>query len=84
MGRLPVIATLEELDEEALMRILKEPRNALVKQYQKLFEMEQVHLHFSEGSLAAVAREALKRRSGARGLRAILEQAMLDIMYDIP
>ncbi len=84
VGRLPVIATLEELDEEALMRILKEPRNALVKQYQKLFEMEQVHLHFSEGALVAIAREALKRRSGARGLRAILEQAMLDIMYDIP
>jgi ATP-dependent Clp protease ATP-binding subunit ClpX len=84
VGRLPVIATLEELDEEALVRILKEPRNALVKQYQKLFEMERVHLHFSEGALVAIAREALKRRSGARGLRAILEQAMLDIMYDIP
>jgi ATP-dependent Clp protease ATP-binding subunit ClpX len=84
VGRLPVIATLEELDEEALVRILKEPRNALVKQYQKLFEMEQVHLHFSEGAMVAIAREALKRRSGARGLRAILEQAMLDIMYDIP
>ncbi|MGQ9920602.1 MAG: ATP-dependent Clp protease ATP-binding subunit ClpX [Desulfobacca sp.] len=84
VGRLPVIATLEELDEEALVRILKEPRNALVKQYQKLFEMEGVHLHFSEGALGAIAKEALKRRSGARGLRAIMEQAMLDIMYDIP
>jgi ATP-dependent Clp protease ATP-binding subunit ClpX len=84
VGRLPVIATLEELDEESLVRILKEPRNALVKQYQKLFEMERVHLHFSEGAMVAIAREALKRRSGARGLRAILEQAMLDIMYDIP
>jgi len=84
VGRLPVIATLEELDEEALVRILKEPRNALVKQYQKLFEMEGVHLHFSEGALTAIAKEALKRRSGARGLRAIMEQAMLDIMYDIP
>jgi ATP-dependent Clp protease ATP-binding subunit ClpX len=84
VGRLPVIATLEELDEEALVRILKEPRNALSKQYQKLFEMERVHLHFTEGALVAISREALKRRSGARGLRAILEQAMLDIMYDIP
>ncbi|MBM4289534.1 MAG: ATP-dependent Clp protease ATP-binding subunit ClpX, partial [Deltaproteobacteria bacterium] len=84
VGRLPVIATLEELDEDALVRILKEPRNALVKQYQKLFEMERVHLRFTEGALVAIAREALKRRSGARGLRAILEQAMLDIMYDIP
>lgn len=84
VGRLPVIATLDELDEEALIRILKEPRNALVKQYQKLFEMEGVRLHFTDGALTAIAREALKRHSGARGLRAIMEQAMLDIMYEIP
>jgi len=84
VGRLPVIATLEELDEEALVRILKEPKNALAKQYQKLFEMERVNLRFTDGALAAVSREALKRKSGARGLRAILEQAMLDIMFDIP
>ncbi|MBW1917317.1 MAG: ATP-dependent Clp protease ATP-binding subunit ClpX [Deltaproteobacteria bacterium] len=84
VGRLPVIASLEELDEEALMRILKEPRNALVKQYQKLLEMEHVTVRFTDGALAAVAREALKRKSGARGLRAILEQAMLDVMYEIP
>ncbi|MFP3867547.1 MAG: ATP-dependent Clp protease ATP-binding subunit ClpX [Desulfobacteraceae bacterium] len=84
VGRLPVIASLEELDEEALMRILKEPRNALVKQYQKLLEMEHVTVRFTEGALAAVAREALKRKSGARGLRSILEQAMLDVMYEIP
>ncbi|OPX20067.1 MAG: ATP-dependent protease ATP-binding subunit ClpX [Desulfobacca sp. 4484_104] len=84
VGRLPVIASLEELDEEALMRILKEPRNALVKQYQKLLEMEHVQVRFTDGALAAVAREALKRKSGARGLRAILEQAMLEVMYEIP
>ncbi|MDD3580336.1 MAG: ATP-dependent Clp protease ATP-binding subunit ClpX [Desulfobacca sp.] len=84
VGRLPVIASLEELDEDALMRILKEPRNALVKQYQKLLEMEHVQVRFTDGALAAVAREALKRKSGARGLRAILEQAMLEVMYEIP
>ncbi|MFH1090863.1 MAG: ATP-dependent Clp protease ATP-binding subunit ClpX [Pseudomonadota bacterium] len=84
VGRLPVVATLHELDEETLVRILKEPRNALVKQYQKLFEFEKVKLRFTEGGLVAVAREALKRKSGARGLRAILEAAMLDIMYELP
>jgi ATP-dependent Clp protease ATP-binding subunit ClpX len=84
VGRLPVIATLEELDEDSLIRILKEPRNALVKQYQKLFEMENVGLRFTDAALSSVSKEALKRKSGARGLRAILEQAMLDIMYDIP
>lgn len=84
VGRLPVTATLSELDEETLVRILKEPRNALVKQYQKLFEFEKINLKFTEGALVAVAREALKRKSGARGLRAILEAAMLDIMYEIP
>lgn len=84
IGRLPVIATLEELDEEALVKILKEPRNALVKQYQKLFEFENVKLEFTEEALRAVAREALKRKSGARGLRSILENIMLDLMYEIP
>ncbi|MEW6298804.1 MAG: ATP-dependent Clp protease ATP-binding subunit ClpX [Thermodesulfobacteriota bacterium] len=84
IGRLPVIATLEELDEQALVRILREPKNALVRQYQKLFDMENVHLRFTEGALAAIAREALKRKSGARGLRAIMENIMLDVMYDIP
>jgi ATP-dependent Clp protease ATP-binding subunit ClpX len=84
VGRLPVIATLDELDEEALVRILKEPKNALAKQYQKLLEMDQVDLKFTDGALEAVAREAMKRKSGARGLRAILERAMLDLMYDLP
>src|SRR5215470_1230998 len=84
VGRLPVLATLEELDEQSLVRILREPKNALVRQYQKLFDMENVHLRFTEGALAAIAREALKRKSGARGLRAIMENIMLDVMYDIP
>ena len=84
IGRLPVIATLDELDEDALVQILKEPKNALVKQYQKLFEMEGVKLQFTEGALRAIAREAMRRESGARGLRAILENIMLDIMYEIP
>src|SRR5215208_1315773 len=84
VGRLPVLATLEELDEQALVRILREPKNALVRQYQKLFDMENVHLRFTEGALNAIAREALKRKSGARGLRAIMENIMLDVMYDIP
>jgi len=84
IGRLPVVATLNELDEEALIQILKEPRNALVKQYQKLFELEKVNLKFSDGALVAIAREALKRKTGARGLRSVLENSMLDVMYDIP
>jgi ATP-dependent Clp protease ATP-binding subunit ClpX len=84
IGRLPVVATLDELDEEALVRILCEPKNALVKQYQKLFEMEGVSLKFTDGALAAIAGEAMKRKTGARGLRSILENAMLDVMYDIP
>ncbi|HXG22162.1 MAG TPA: ATP-dependent Clp protease ATP-binding subunit ClpX [Methylomirabilota bacterium] len=84
IGRLPVIATLEELDEQALVRILREPKNALVRQYQKLFDMENVHLRFTEGALTAIAGEALKRKSGARGLRAIMENIMLDVMYEIP
>ena len=84
IGRLPVLATLSELDEDAMVQILKEPKNALVKQYQKLFEMEHVRLKFTDGSLVAIAKESLKRKTGARGLRSILENAMLDIMYDIP
>jgi ATP-dependent Clp protease ATP-binding subunit ClpX len=84
VGRLPVIATLTELNEEALVDILTEPKNALVKQYQKLFEFEDVRLRFSDGALRAVARQALTRKSGARGLRSILENVMLDLMYDIP
>ena len=84
VGRMPVIATLGELDEEALIQILHEPKNALVKQYQRLFEMENVHLKFTDGALVAVAKEALERKTGARGLRSILENAMLDVMYDIP
>ena len=84
VGRVPVVATLDELDEEALIDILTKPKNALVKQYQKLFEFESVRLRFTEGALRAVARQALARKSGARGLRAILESAMLDLMYEIP
>jgi len=84
VGRLPVIAVLDELTEQDLVRILREPKNALTRQYQKLFDMEMVHLKFTEGALVAIAREALKRKSGARGLRAILENTMLDVMYEIP
>jgi len=84
VGRLPVVATLNELTEEALIAILTQPKNALVKQYQKLFEFEDVHLRFTDGALRAVARQAMKRKSGARGLRSILENVMLDLMYDIP
>lgn len=84
VGRLPVVATLGELDEEAMVRILKEPKNSLVRQYQKLFRFEGVDLKFTEEALVAVAREALKRKTGARGLRSILEAAMLNIMYDLP
>jgi ATP-dependent Clp protease ATP-binding subunit ClpX len=84
IGRLPVIATLDELSIDALVDILKKPRNALVKQYQKLFEFESVKLRFTEGALMAIAKEAIKRKSGARGLRAIMETTMLDVMYEIP
>ncbi|OIQ61496.1 ATP-dependent Clp protease ATP-binding subunit ClpX [Moorella thermoacetica] len=84
VGRLPVIVTLDALDEAALMRVLTEPRNALVKQYQKLFEMDGVTLEFKEDALVTIAREAIKRETGARGLRAILEEIMLDVMYEIP
>ncbi len=84
VGRLPVVATLQELDEDALIQILVEPKNALVKQYQKLFSMENVDLEFRPAALQAVARKAIKRRTGARGLRSILEAALLDIMYELP
>jgi ATP-dependent Clp protease ATP-binding subunit ClpX len=84
IGRLPVIATLDELDFEALVRILKEPKNALVKQYQKLFEMEGVKLTFTEDALKAVADKALKRRTGARGLRSIMEGILLETMFELP
>ncbi len=84
IGRLPVIASLEELDEKALIKILVEPKNALVKQYQRLLEMEGVRLKFTDGSLRAISQLALQRKMGARGLRAILENVMLDLMYDIP
>jgi ATP-dependent Clp protease ATP-binding subunit ClpX len=84
IGRLPVIVTLHELTEDDLMRVLTEPKNALVRQYGKMFEIENVKLSFSDGALRAVAREALRRNSGARGLRSILESVMLDIMYEIP
>ncbi len=84
VGRLPIIVTLDALDDEALIRILTEPRNALVKQYEKLFELDGVTLEFSPEALKAVAQEALKRNTGARGLRSILEEVMLDVMYDIP
>jgi ATP-dependent Clp protease ATP-binding subunit ClpX len=84
IGRLPVIATLEELSIEALIDILKKPKNALVKQYQKLFDFENVKLRFTEGALMSIAKEALKRKSGARGLRSIMETIMLDVMYEIP
>jgi ATP-dependent Clp protease ATP-binding subunit ClpX len=84
IGRLPVIATLAELDESSLVKILAEPKNALIKQYQKLFEYENVKLRFTDEALRTIAREALKSKTGARGLRSILEKAMLDIMYDLP
>jgi ATP-dependent Clp protease ATP-binding subunit ClpX len=84
IGRLPVVASLDDLDEAALIAILREPKNALIKQYQKLFEFEKVKLRFTDGALAAIAKEALKRKAGARGLRSILESIMLDIMYELP
>ncbi|NLA10543.1 MAG: ATP-dependent Clp protease ATP-binding subunit ClpX [Firmicutes bacterium] len=84
VGRIPVIATLDALDEEALIRILTEPRNALVKQYQKMFELDGVSLEFKEGSLEVVADEAIKRSTGARGLRAIMEEVLLDVMFELP
>ena len=84
VGRLPVIATLEDLDVDALVQILSEPKNALVKQYQRLFDMENVKLTFTEDALAAIAAKAIERKTGARGLRSILEGVLLDTMYDLP
>ena len=84
VGRLPVVATLEELDEDALVQILTEPKNALVKQYNRLFEMEGAELEIREEALRAIARKAMDRKTGARGLRTILEQTLLDTMYDLP
>ena len=84
IGRVPYLVTLEQLNKEALIRVLVEPKNALVKQYQKLFEMDHVELVFEDDALDAIAEEALKRNTGARGLRAILENVMMDIMFDIP
>src|SRR5437867_491353 len=84
IGRLPVVATLDELDEKALVRILTEPRNALTKQYEKLMSFEKVKLKFTEGALTAISRKAYTQKTGARGLRAILEEVMLDVMFDVP
>lgn len=84
VGRLPLVTTLDSLDEEALLRILVEPKNAIVKQYQKFFEMEGITLEITEGALREVARRAMARRIGARGLRAILENTMLELMYEVP
>jgi len=84
VGRLPVVATLEDLDESALIKVLTEPKNALVKQYQRLFELEAVSLEFTEDALAAIARKAMQRKTGARGLRSIMEAVLLDIMFELP
>ena len=84
VGRLPIVATLEELDDKDLLRVLTEPKNALIKQYQKLFSLDQVTLRFTDSALMAVARKATKLKTGARGLRAVLEDVMLELMYDIP
>ncbi len=84
VGRLPVLATLEDLDQSALVDILTVPKNALVKQYQRLFEMESVKLTFSDDALAAVTRKAIGRKTGARGLRSILEAILLDTMFELP
>src|SRR5690606_15877656 len=84
VGRLPVIATLGDLDEQALITILTQPKNALVKQYQRLFELEGVKLTFTEDALVAIARRAIKRKTGARGLRSIMEDILLDTMFDLP
>jgi ATP-dependent Clp protease ATP-binding subunit ClpX len=84
VGRLPIIVTLDALDEEALVKILSEPKNALIKQYMKLLEMDNVYLNFDEGALIGIAKEAIKRNTGARGLRAIIEDVMKDIMFEVP
>ena len=84
IGRLPVVVTLEQLDEKALVRILTEPKNALVKQFQKLMEIDGVALSFDDEALLQIAKEALKRKTGARGLRAIIEGIMRNVMYEVP
>ena len=84
LGRLPIICTLQGLDEDMLVKILKEPKNAILKQYQKLLALDEVKLDFDEGALRAIARKAMKKDTGARALRAIIEDFMLDIMYEIP
>jgi ATP-dependent Clp protease ATP-binding subunit ClpX len=84
VGRLPVVATLEDLDEASLKKILTDPKNALVKQYQRLFEMENIELTFADEALGAVARKAIERKTGARGLRSILESILLETMFDLP
>ena len=84
VGRLPVVGVVHNLDKDALMRILVEPKNALVKQYQKFFHFDDVELVFTDDALDAISDEALKRGTGARGLRAILEEVLLEVMYDLP
>ena len=84
IGRVPVVVTLDSLDEEALIRILKEPKNSLTKQYDKLFELDGVQLEFQDEALETVARKSLERKTGARGLRAIMEGVIMDLMYEIP
>jgi ATP-dependent Clp protease ATP-binding subunit ClpX len=84
VGRLPVVATLEELDEAALIQILTQPKNALIKQYQKMFSMEGAELEIRESALKAIAKRALERKTGARGLRSILENTLLNTMFDLP
>ncbi len=84
MGRLPVAVSLDSLDKEALIRILTEPKNAIIKQYQKTLQLDRVELVFTNEALDAVAEEALKQRTGARGLRTIIEEVLLDIMYEVP
>ena len=84
MGRLPIVVTLESLDRDALVNILSKPKNALVKQYKKLFEMDNVKLEFTDEALNAIASKAIERKTGARGLRSIIEEVMTEIMFDIP
>ncbi|HBQ85048.1 MAG TPA: ATP-dependent Clp protease ATP-binding subunit ClpX, partial [Syntrophomonas sp.] len=84
VGRVPIVVTLDALDEGSLVKILTEPKNAVTKQYKKLFELDGVDLEFMEDSLQAIAEEALRRNTGARGLRAIIEDVMLDVMYEVP
>ena len=84
IGRVPVVVSLDALDEDALVQILKEPKNSLVKQYKKMFEMDGVQLTFDEDALRQIARESLERKTGARGLRAIMEKSMMDVMFESP